>query len=80
MIPPAIYSSITPQVWQHFVASRLTLEFQKLKKLQQARRTTNDNSHHLAHKGYTNLEAEIVSLLLIMSIYSILFIFGINYY
>ena len=68
MIPPAIYSSITPQVWQHFVVSRLTPEFQEFTKLQQARRATNVNPHHLGRKVYTNLEVEIVSLLLIMSI------------
>ena len=66
--PPATYPRITPQVWKFFVAPRLTLEFQEFRKLQQARRAVNDNPHHLGHKGYTNLEVEIVSLLLIMSI------------
>ena len=61
MISPAIYPSITPQVWQHLVASRLTPEFQELWKLQQARRAANDNQHHLGRKGYANLEVEIVN-------------------
>ena len=68
MIPPAIYPSITPHVWKHFVASSLNPEFQEYRKLQQARRATNNNPHHLGRKGCTNLKVEIVSLLLIMSI------------
>ena len=63
---PATYPSITPQVWQRFVASRLIVEFQEFRKLQQARQAANDNPHHLGCKGYANLEVEIVSLLLIM--------------
>ncbi|KAF4354737.1 hypothetical protein G4B88_031277 [Cannabis sativa] len=59
MFPLAIYPDITQPVWHNFVASRTTPEFQELRRLQQARRATNDNPHRLGRKGYHNLEYEL---------------------
>ncbi|KAF4367759.1 hypothetical protein F8388_011334 [Cannabis sativa] len=69
MYPTSIYPDITQPVWQNFVASPTTPEFQ-LRRLQQARRAANDNSHRLGRKGYPNLEYEF-GLLNPMDVYEL---------
>ncbi|XP_021832925.1 uncharacterized protein LOC110772766 [Prunus avium] len=57
--PPDLYNFIQKEHWDKFVASRVSDEFQALRKLQQERRDKHIYNHRLGRQGYVGLELKI---------------------
>ncbi|KAL4037984.1 hypothetical protein IC575_001587 [Cucumis melo] len=54
--PPSLYAHIIDKpVWQEFVRSRMSSEFQKLRREQQDRRKRSKYTHNMLRRGYANL-------------------------
>ncbi|KAA0043051.1 hypothetical protein E6C27_scaffold75G001380 [Cucumis melo var. makuwa] len=53
---PSLYAHIIDKpVWQEFVRSRMSSEFQKLRREQQDRRKRSKYTHNMSRRGYANL-------------------------
>ncbi|KAL6219773.1 hypothetical protein ACLB2K_007532 [Fragaria x ananassa] len=61
--PPDDYRFITKDVWQEFVADRLSASFQELYNEQVEKRKKNKYNHRLSRKGYCGMRAEIAATL-----------------
>ncbi|XP_052295441.1 uncharacterized protein LOC102631357 isoform X2 [Citrus sinensis] len=59
--PPFQYSHIPQNVWDKFVNSRLSTEFERIRRQQQNKRANNKWNHRLSRKGYAGLLDEICS-------------------
>ncbi|KAH9781219.1 hypothetical protein KPL71_008375 [Citrus sinensis] len=59
--PPFQYSHIPQNVWDKFVNSRLSTEFERIRRQQQNKRANNKWNHRLSRKGYDGLLDEICS-------------------
>ncbi|XP_052295384.1 uncharacterized protein LOC102613377 [Citrus sinensis] len=59
--PPFQYSHIPQNVWDKFVNSRLSTEFERIRRQQQNKRADNKWNHRLSRKGYAGLLDEICS-------------------
>ncbi|KAA0068061.1 uncharacterized protein E6C27_scaffold238G00090 [Cucumis melo var. makuwa] len=58
--PPSLYAHIIDKlVWQEFVRSRMSLEFQKLRREQQDRRKRSKYTHNMSRRGYANLAEDM---------------------
>ncbi|KAA0064274.1 transposase [Cucumis melo var. makuwa] len=59
--PPSLYAHIIDKpVWQEFVRSRMSSEFQKLRREQQDRRKRSKYTHNMSRRGYANLAKNMV--------------------
>ncbi|KAL0546157.1 hypothetical protein IC582_016063 [Cucumis melo] len=59
--PPSLYAHIINKpVWQEFVRSRMSSEFQKLRREQQDRRKRSKYTHNMSRRGYANLAKNMV--------------------
>ncbi|KAA0036550.1 uncharacterized protein E6C27_scaffold191G00530 [Cucumis melo var. makuwa] len=58
--PPSLYAHIIDEpVWQEFVRSRMSSEFQKLRREQQDRRKRSKYTHNMSRRGYANLAEDM---------------------
>ncbi|XP_050936273.1 uncharacterized protein LOC127144405 [Cucumis melo] len=58
--PPSLYAHIIDKpVWQEFVRSRMSSEFQKLRREQQDRRKRSKYTHNMSRRGYVNLAEDM---------------------
>ncbi|KAL4021604.1 hypothetical protein IC575_020410 [Cucumis melo] len=58
---PSLYAHIIDKpVWQEFVRSRMSSEFQKLRREQQDRRKRSKYTHNMSRRGYANLAEDMV--------------------
>ncbi|KAL0543802.1 hypothetical protein IC582_018907 [Cucumis melo] len=59
--PPSLYAHIIDKpVWQEFVRSRMSSEFQKLRREQQDRRKRSKYTHNMSRRGYANLVEDMI--------------------
>ncbi|KAA0062714.1 transposase [Cucumis melo var. makuwa] len=62
--PPSLYAHIIDKpVWQEFVRSRMSSEFQKLRREQQDRRKRSKYTHNMSRRGYANLVEDMDEIL-----------------
>ncbi|KAL0560430.1 hypothetical protein IC582_000835 [Cucumis melo] len=62
--PPSLYAHIIDKpVWQEFIRSRMSSEFQKLRKEQQDRRKRSKYTHNMSRRGYANLAEDMDEIL-----------------
>ncbi|KAL6176096.1 hypothetical protein ACLB2K_052732 [Fragaria x ananassa] len=61
--PPDDYRFITKDVWQDFVAYRLSAGFQELRNEQVEKRKKNKYNHRLSRKGYRGMRTEMAATL-----------------
>ncbi|KAA0051591.1 hypothetical protein E6C27_scaffold174G001350 [Cucumis melo var. makuwa] len=60
--PPSLYAHIIDKpVWQEFVRSKMSSEFQKLRREQQDRRKRSKYTHNMSRRGYANLAEDMES-------------------